>query len=407
MTTTVQHYLDKGLRGLWYPVLASWEVQSAPVGITRLGEQIVVWRNKDGQVQALEDRCPHRGARLSMGWNLGDRIACWYHGVEVAGNGEVKDVPAVDKCPLVGQQCVRSYNVQEAHGAIFLWFGVTADQQPDELTFPDELADTDSFSNFLCTAAWKCNYQYALENVMDPMHGTYLHSSSHSMAEGDRKADMVLQPTKTGFIFEKKGQSGVNFDWVELGNSGTCWMRLSIPYKKRFGPGGHFFIVGMVVPEDNDNCRVFFWRIRRVQGWQRDMWRFMYRNRLEKLHWEVLEQDRVVLESTLRYMTVVNDVIRKTGVSNIKGTYLVWNMVDGREKSELYEVYEQVIAELGLHVLKTFIPDSKRFRRELSAGHRPLFRSTLFPADRSLLRGSNIEALTDEVLTLLNLRDNG
>ncbi len=297
MTTTVQHYLDKGLRGLWYPVLASWEVQSAPVGITRPGEQIVVWRNKDGRVQALEDRCPHRGARLSMGWNLGDRIACWYHGVEVAGNGEVKDVPAVDKCPLVGQQCVRSYNVQEAHGAIFLWFGVTADQQPDELTFPDELADTDSFSNFLCTAAWKCNYQYALENVMDPMHGTYLHSSSHSMAEGDRKADMVLQPTKTGFIFEKKGQSGVNFDWVELGNSGTCWMRLSIPYKKRFGPGGHFFIVGMVVPEDNDNCRVFFWRIRRVQGWQRDMWRFMYRNRLEKLHWEVLEQDRVVLES--------------------------------------------------------------------------------------------------------------
>ena len=43
MTTTVQNYLDKGLRGLWYPVLASWEVQSAPVGITRLGEQIVVW----------------------------------------------------------------------------------------------------------------------------------------------------------------------------------------------------------------------------------------------------------------------------------------------------------------------------------------------------------------------------
>jgi hypothetical protein len=32
---------------------------------------------------------------------------------------------------------------------------------------------------------------------------------------------MVLQPTKTGFIFEKKGQSGVNFDWVELGNSGA------------------------------------------------------------------------------------------------------------------------------------------------------------------------------------------
>lgn len=225
MTTTVQNYLDKGLRGLWYPVLASWEVQSAPVGITRLGEQIVVWRNKDGQVQALEDRCPHRGARLSMGWNLGDRIACWYHGVEVAGNGEVKDVPAVDRCPLVGQQCVRSYSVQEAHGAIFLWFGVTADQQPDELSFPEELANSDKFSHFLCTAAWKCNYQYALENVMDPMHGTYLHSSSHSMAEGDRKADMVLQPTKTGFIFEKKGRlalTSTGSNWAAAGPTGCA-----------------------------------------------------------------------------------------------------------------------------------------------------------------------------------------
>ncbi len=60
MTTTVQNYLDKGLRGLWYPVLASWEVQSAPVGITRLGEQIVVWRNKDGRVQA-----PKTAARIA------------------------------------------------------------------------------------------------------------------------------------------------------------------------------------------------------------------------------------------------------------------------------------------------------------------------------------------------------
>lgn len=120
-----------------------------------------------------------------------------------------------------------------------------------------------------------------------------------------------------------------------------------------------------------------------------------------------ISADRVVLESTLRYMTVVNDVIRKTGVSNIKGTYLVWNMVDGREKSELYEVYEQVIADLGLKVLKTFIPNSVRFRKEQSATYKTLLRSTLFPADRSLLKGSNIDALADEVLTLLNLRDNG
>ncbi len=40
-----QEYLDVGLRGQWYPVLSSWEVSSNPIGITRLEEQIVLWRD--------------------------------------------------------------------------------------------------------------------------------------------------------------------------------------------------------------------------------------------------------------------------------------------------------------------------------------------------------------------------
>lgn len=112
--------------------------------------------------------------------------------------------------------------------------------------------------------------------------------------------------------------------------------------------------------------------------------------------------DRVVMESTLNYMIVVRDNIVNTGKSNIKAIRLLWNLVDGREKSELYEVYEGVIKELGFTALNTFIPDSKRFRREQSVNHKALFRSTLFPADKSLVKGSNIDALTDELLELIN-----
>lgn len=111
--------------------------------------------------------------------------------------------------------------------------------------------------------------------------------------------------------------------------------------------------------------------------------------------------DRVVLESSLRFASRIGEKLVATGRSNIKGLYLVWNMVDGREKTELYEVYEQVIAELGLKMLKTFLPDSKRFRRELSAGHRPLFRSTMFPADRALVRGSHLDALVEEIAEIV------
>jgi cellulose biosynthesis protein BcsQ len=96
--------------------------------------------------------------------------------------------------------------------------------------------------------------------------------------------------------------------------------------------------------------------------------------------------DRVVMESTLKFATMLNENLISVGKSDIKGLYLIWNMVDGREKNELYQVYENVIGELGLNILKTFVPDSKRFRRELNTVHRPVFRSTLFPAHKSLLK---------------------
>jgi len=288
--------LNKGLLDYWYPVAPSWSVHGVPVGITRLSQNIVLWRDAEGKIRATEDRCPHRGARLSLGWNLGDKIACWYHGVQVQGDGVVAEVPAVVDCEMKGAKRVRTYPVEERAGAIFLWFGSNPDAAAPKLDLPEQLTDAESWSHMLCTAHWKCNYRYAIDNVMDPMHGAYLHSASHSMAEGDKSAEMALRKTEKGFVFEKTGQRDVNFDWVEFGESTCLWLRLAIPYQKKYGPGGSFGIVGFATPVDENNCRVFFWRTRKVQGWQRSVWRFLYRNRLEGLHWDVLEQDRLILE---------------------------------------------------------------------------------------------------------------
>jgi len=292
----VERLLERGLRNYWYPIAPSYQVQQAPVGLTRLGEQIVVWRGKSGEVHALEDRCPHRGARLSVGWNLGDRVACWYHGIEVTADGRVACVPASPNSALEGRQCLKTYPCVERNGAIFAWFGDAAHPEPMPLSLPEELSG-DAWGSNLCTAHWRCNYRYAIDNVMDPMHGAYLHAVSHSMAYGDKTAVMRVVPTETGLMFEKEGQRDINFDWVELGETGTLWLRLAIPYRKNAGPGGNFAIVGFVTPVDERNCRVFFWRCRKVEGWQRDAWKFLYRARLEGLHWDVLEQDRIVLET--------------------------------------------------------------------------------------------------------------
>lgn len=119
-----------------------------------------------------------------------------------------------------------------------------------------------------------------------------------------------------------------------------------------------------------------------------------------------MSADRVVLESTLQYAVMLNDNLIATKKGTIKGLLLFWNMVDGREKTTLYKRYENAIEELGLTVLKTILPDSKRFRREVSDERKTVFRSTLLPIDKLQLKGSNIDELTDEICQILYLNHN-
>ena len=77
--------------------------------------------------------------------------------------------------------------------------------------------------------------------------------------------------------------------------------------------------------------------------------------------------DRFIMESSLKYASIINDTLITTGKSNIKGIRLLWNMVDKREKTDLYDIYDKVIVGMGLEVLNTSLPDSKRFRKEGSA----------------------------------------
>jgi phenylpropionate dioxygenase-like ring-hydroxylating dioxygenase large terminal subunit len=296
-TADIEQRLQQGIRDLWYPVCPSDFVQERPVSLRRFGYKIALWRDGTGKVHALEDHCPHRGAPLSMGVNLGDRLACPYHGIEIRGDGQVTRVPASPGCPLEGSKAARSFHATEVGGAIFLFNAEDPHlAQAPALDLPVELTG-DAYSSFLCYTEWKADYRYVIDNVMDPMHGTFLHKQSHSMSEGDISAKFSLRKTPTGFVFEKAGQRNVNFDWTEWGDTGTHWMRLEIPYPKTGGPGGPFIIIGSYTPINSQMAAVFHWRCRQSSGWQRNTWRFLYRNRLEARHWNVLEQDRVMMEN--------------------------------------------------------------------------------------------------------------
>jgi phenylpropionate dioxygenase-like ring-hydroxylating dioxygenase large terminal subunit len=292
----VQQYLRTGLRNRWSPVLPSRFVGTGgkPLGITRLGEPLVLWRDAKGTIHVHADRCPHRAVPLSRGINEGDRLRCNYHGVEVGPDGTVLNVPGQPGCPLEGKKAVKTYPSQEIAGAIFVWFGDALHAEASAFEPPPEIAAPE-YSHYLCYADWEMPWRYAFDNLMDPMHGTFLHSNSHTMYQGDTEAQFVTRDTPHGFFFEKKDQRNVNFDWSELVDDGALYVRLEIPYPPSGGPGGNFGIVGFGTPIDEDKMCVFFWRTRKVEGWQRDTWRFLYKTTLEKRHWHVLEQDREML----------------------------------------------------------------------------------------------------------------
>jgi len=113
--------------------------------------------------------------------------------------------------------------------------------------------------------------------------------------------------------------------------------------------------------------------------------------------------DRVVLESSLSFAMTVNNLLVQNEAYRIQGLHLFWNQVDGREKTDLYGIFEKTIADLNLPLLKTFIPDTKRYKKELATERQSVFRSTLFPADRKLIKGSNLEELVAEIGYIIKL----
>lgn len=294
----VDDYLNQGLRGLWHPVCTSVQVKAnKPFARMIAGERIVLWRDTKGKVHCVEDYCPHRGAKLSLGEIHEDHLACRYHGVTVDGTGTIVRVPAMPECALEGRRPLTSYAAEEAGDAVFIYLPSADRPEPTEFRPPEELVSGE-WEVFCCMTKWECSYRLSLDNGADPMHASYLHADSFTLAYGSKQDTMKLTKSETGFIIERVSQQGVNFDYSDIvANDDMIHMRLDIPYPDGAGPGGPFRIIGFATPIDEGSHHSFFWRCRKVSGLAAESWRFLYRAFLEDRHWHVLEQDRVMLES--------------------------------------------------------------------------------------------------------------
>lgn len=131
------------IRNQWYVVLESDEVKARPVGVTRLGEKMVFWRDQAGKVHAAVDRFPHRGVALSVGKIKDDHLQCPFHGFEFDTSVKCVLIPANGRDGVIPNAArLNTYSTYEAHGLIWLWWGKPT---PNELPAPeffDNLDDT-------------------------------------------------------------------------------------------------------------------------------------------------------------------------------------------------------------------------------------------------------------------------
>ena len=167
------------IKNHWYAVLESKEVpKSKLIGVTRFGENLVLWRGKNREVICLSDKCAHRGAALSIGklCDNGDKIECPFHGLRYDASGQCTIIPASGKnTPVPERFKVVSYPTCEKHGFIWLWWGEIQVEYPPIPFFQDI---DKKFSYKTHTEVWPVHYSRAIENQLDVVHLPFVHHNT-------------------------------------------------------------------------------------------------------------------------------------------------------------------------------------------------------------------------------------
>jgi len=167
----------------WYAILEPQEVKTGkPLSVTRMGERLVFWRDSKGVLTCMKDFCVHRGAALSIGKIVNDRIQCPFHGFEYNQTGRCQCIPANGrnaKVPNIFQ--VETYHVVEVHGFVWLWWGDKREEYPP-LPFFSDIDDSFNYGKF--RDYWQVHYSRAIENQLDVFHIPFVHATT--IGRGDR-----------------------------------------------------------------------------------------------------------------------------------------------------------------------------------------------------------------------------
>ncbi len=193
----------------WYVVASSAEVKDKPVSVTLWHQPIVLYRNEKGEIQALEDRCPHRQVKLSDGKVVKNEIECAYHGWRFNNSGKCSFVPYLQPQQKLPSCQLKSYPVKELDGFIWLFLG---DGDSNKIQ-PMGLPEWEHLNYISSVAVIDCpgHFSYLIENLMDMYHG-HLHDNYQAWAEASLEKIDVNQD-RVDALYEAQSYYRIDKIW--------------------------------------------------------------------------------------------------------------------------------------------------------------------------------------------------
>jgi phthalate 4,5-dioxygenase oxygenase subunit len=275
------------MRRHWLPLCMTEEVgaaDGAPVRARLLGEDLVVFRDTQGRLGVLGERCLHRGASLAFGRNEDCGLRCLYHGWKFDVEGKVVDMPS--EAPGAAQRLNKkhkSYPAREGGGFVWIWMGPLDALREFE---PPAWAPTPDARTSVVKMHVACNWAQVLEGSIDSAHSSSLHSTNMPAAEVDgakatddawlrpsvdKAPRLQFEPTNYGFRYAAIRKPIRNPE-------GDQYVRTTLfiaPFTVLIPPNDRYNLAQMLVPLDDVNTMFYWiaWHPHPDKGIPQDEWR--------------------------------------------------------------------------------------------------------------------------------------
>jgi phthalate 4,5-dioxygenase len=203
------------LRQYWMPGLPSAELPAPdcpPRKVRLLGEDLIAFRDSQGNVGMLAANCPHRGASLFFGRNEECGLRCAYHGWKFDVTGRCVDMPNEPaESNFKDKVRARAYPCQDVNGLIWVYMGpremppslpaFEINTLPPEYVYPPQLM------------LEECNWVQALEGDIDSSHIDFVHAkltadiSLRATHHKDKRPRLEVLPTDYGACYSARRRS--------------------------------------------------------------------------------------------------------------------------------------------------------------------------------------------------------